>query len=95
MTIAGRIRQLRTKYNLNITEASIQFNMDKSTWSRIESGKAKPSLQLVETICQEWHVNADYLLFGEKESENLLDLSGLTLSQIHSIKVIVEGLRRS
>lgn len=93
MTIANRIRKLREKHNLNITEASIHFNMDKSTWSRIESGKVKPSLQLVETICREWHVSADYLLFGERDTENQVDLSGLPYSQIHAIKVVLDGLR--
>lgn len=78
-----------------MTEASIKFNMDKSTWSRIESGDREPSVQVLKAICEEWHVSADYLLFGKEARENQVDLDGLSFSQINAVKVIVDGLRRS
>lgn len=94
MTIAGRIRILRQQHNLNQTEASIMFDLDNSIWSRIERGERTPSLQFIMQICEEWHVSADYLLFGETDPENQVDLNGLSLSQIHAVKEIVDGLRR-
>lgn len=95
MTTAGRIRKLREKYHYSITKASIEFNMDKSTWSRIERGEREPSVQLLKAICKKWHVRADYLLFGETEAENQVDLDGLSFSHINAIKAIVDGLRHS
>lgn len=95
MTIQERIKELRCKNRLTQEGAALKFHTNKSTWSRIESGERAPSLQLVEQICQEWHVSADYLLFGEKDTENQVDLSGLSFSQIHIVKELVNDLRCS
>ena len=86
MTIQERIKELRCKNRLTQEGAALKFHTNKSTWSRIESG---------EQICQEWHVSADYLLFGEKDTENQVDLSGLSFFQIHMVKELVNDLRRS
>lgn len=94
MTMAERIKTLRKKHNLNQTGAAMIFHIDKTSWSRIESEQREPSIQLVKAICKEWHVSADYLLFGETDPENEVDLNGLSLSQIHAVKEIVDGLRR-
>lgn len=95
MTIQERIKELRCKNRLTQEGAALKFHTNKSTWSRIESGERAPSLQLVEQICQEWHVSADYLLFGEKDTENQVDLSGLSFSKIHMVKELVNSLRCS
>jgi len=94
-TVANRIRELRQKHNLNQTEAAMKFHMDKSTWNRIESGERGPALPFIMQICEEWHVSADYLLFGERNLENQVDLNGLPPSQIHAVKELVDGLRHS
>lgn len=94
-TIQGRIKELRKNRNLSQKRAALIFHVDTSQWSRFESGYRAIPLQLVEEICQVWHVSADYLLFGERDTENQIDLSGLSLSQIHAVKVIVDGLRHS
>lgn len=94
-TTGERLKKLRLENNLNQEGAAMTFHMDKSTWSRIESGRREPSIRLIEQVCQKWHVSADYLLFGEKNSENCVDLEGLTFAQIAAVKEIVKGLRRS
>lgn len=94
MTIQTRIRALRKKNNLTQEGAAMKFHTNKSTWCRIENGDREPSLQLVEQICREWHMSADYLLFGEKDTENQVDLSGLSFTQIHVVKEIVNSFRR-
>lgn len=94
-TIQERIKALRKKNGLTQDGAAMRFHTNKSTWSRIESGEREPSLQLVEQICKEWHVSADYLLFGENDTKNQVDLSGLTYPQRVAIKEVVNGLRRS
>lgn len=94
-TICERIKELRKKNRLTQDRAALKFLTNKSTWSRIESGEREPSLQLVELICREWHISADYLLFGEGSTENRVDLSGLTFSQKAAIKEIVNGLCHS
>lgn len=94
-TIQGRIKELRKQRKLTQDGAAFMFSVDKSTWSRIESGHREPSIQLIAQICRKWNISSDYLLFGENNNESQLDLNGLTFLQISAIQEIVKGLRRS
>lgn len=93
MTIQERIKELRCKNRLTQEGAALKFHTNKSTWSRIENGERDPSLQLVEQICKEWHISADYLLFGKQSNENQVDLNGFTFSQIAAIKSLLDSFR--
>lgn len=93
--INERIKELRKQNKLTQDRAAQKFLMDKSTWSRIENGYREPSVQLIKKICLEWNTSADYLLFGEKNTENQVDINGLTYYQIHLIKEVIDAIRHS
>ncbi len=86
---------MRIRNRLNQTGASLLFHVDVSTWSRIEGGKREPSFQLVEQICGEWHVSADYLLFGKEDNKDQVNLNGLTFRQIQVVKSLIDSYRES
>ncbi len=92
--IAARIKELRNERGLSQQKVSMDYHVSKSTWSNYERGTRKITLELIAYICEAWGVSADYLLFGETNRENYIDLSGLSPSHIHDIKEIVNGLRR-
>lgn len=94
-TIHERIKELRKKKGLSQSQAAEMFDISESAWSRIEHGKRGLSAILLADICEKWHVSADYILLGERDTEKQLDISGLTASQIFAIKVFVEGIRRT
>ncbi len=94
-SIGERIRELRKEHRLSLDGAALKFHVDKSTWSRIETGKREPPVQFIIQLCKEWHVSADYLLFDKKENENQVDLNGFTFSQIAAVKTLLDTFRRS
>lgn len=92
-TIGERISKLREKNYLKQVGAALLFHKSVSSWSRIESGEYSPDVELIKQICDKWHVTADYLLFGKKSPDNVIDLTGLPAPQIQAIRTLVEGLR--
>lgn len=65
------IRNLRTKNNLSSKELSKILNISESSVSLYESGKRKPSLDLLIKIADYFSVSTDYLLgISDKENEN-------------------------
>lgn len=94
-TIGKRIKELREKRGWNQTTAAVQLLVSTSVLSRIESGKRELTLFMLIQVCEVFHVSADYVLYGEKDTENQIDLNGLPFAQINAIKEIVNGLRRT
>ena len=94
-TMRGRIKELREERGWNQTVAARQLLVSASVLNRIESGEREPTLPMLKQICEVFHVSADYVLYGEKDTENQIDLNGLPFAQINAIKEIVNGLRRS
>lgn len=94
-TIYERIRELRKKRGLSQSQAAEMFNFSEPAWSRIERGKRGLSAILLANICEKWHVSADYILFGERDTEKQIDISDLTASQITAIKAIMKSFRQT
>ena len=62
-----RIRKIRTSMGLNMEQFSNCLGISASTVSLLESGKRKPSFQLIKSMCREFHVNEEWLTNGEGE----------------------------
>jgi len=62
-----RIRKIRTSMGLNMEQFSNCLGISASTVSLLESGKRKPSFQLIKSMCREFHVNEEWLTKGEGE----------------------------
>jgi transcriptional regulator with XRE-family HTH domain len=60
-----RIRELRKKHKIKITELSRKTGISKAMISEIETGKHKPSPNLMFALIKLFNVNVNWLLTGE------------------------------
>ena len=60
-----RIRQLRMTQGYTQEEVAEQLNMDRSYYSRLESGKRGCSVDMLVHLSTLFNVSLDYLVFGE------------------------------
>lgn len=61
----ARIRQLRTKSGLTQEKVAESLNIDRSFYSRIESGKKGCSVDLFIELSELFQVSLDYLVLGK------------------------------
>ena len=52
MNLGARIKEIRLKKNLTQNDLAIQCNFEKASMSRIESGKANPTIKTLLRISQ-------------------------------------------
>lgn len=64
MTIGKRIQQLRTDHKENQGELAQKIGKKQSNISKIERDEVKPTLDIIEMLCDHYNVSADYLIFG-------------------------------
>lgn len=60
--VGSRLRRVREQRGLLLTEAATLTGMSKSTLSRLETGKRKPSLELLLPLAQAYRVPLDDLV---------------------------------
>jgi transcriptional regulator with XRE-family HTH domain len=60
--VGPRLKQLRAKRNVTLTELAAATGISKSTLSRLESGQRKPSLELLLPIAQAHRIPLDELV---------------------------------
>lgn len=95
-TIGERIRALRKSRGLSQKVLSDFLSTDKSSVSRWENDELTPNPDMIAAIAEKFEVTPYYLMFGHNNdaAANLIDLNGLTFSQIALIKQLVEELRK-
>jgi transcriptional regulator with XRE-family HTH domain len=60
--VGPRLRRLRTRRGVTLTELAAQTGISKSTLSRLESGQRKPSLELLLPLARAHHLPLDELV---------------------------------
>lgn len=60
--IAERLRRLRLDNDLTQAEVAQRIGVTQQTYSRYESGAAKPDSDVIVRLCELYGVAADYLL---------------------------------
>ena len=78
MTQGERVKAIRKCLNLTLEKFGEKLGVTKTTISRIEKGINGLTDQMTKSICREYHVNYDYLIYGDGEMfdnlpETLLD----------------------
>lgn len=61
-TYSNRIRELRLAKSLNQEQLAEKIGLTKQAISQYERGDRKPSLDVIEALCDFFNVSADYLL---------------------------------
>lgn len=67
MTINERLREVRKFYKLTSETFGSRLGVGKAAISKIENGKCGLTEQMKRTICREFNVNYDWLVYGEGE----------------------------
>lgn len=65
MTTHGeRIKQLRTSLNLTLEKFGERVGVGKTAISKLEKNENRLSDQMIKSICREFNVNYDWLVYG-------------------------------
>lgn len=65
MTQGERIKEIRKTLDLTLDKFGEKLGVTKQTVSRIENGVNNVTDQMARSICREYNVNYDYLMYGE------------------------------
>ena len=65
MTQGERVREVRKSLNMTLDKFGEKLGVKKAAISAIENGNRNITEQMVKSICREYNVNYDYLMYGE------------------------------
>lgn len=96
------LRQMRINKGLTMKQLGEMTDVSESQIGMIETGKRKPSFELLLKLCEVFDCSIDDLVYGKKipitESdglkENMIDLSVLTEDQRKAIQDIISMNQR-
>lgn len=75
--LGERIREIRKRNQMSQIEFSNQIGVSQGTLSELEQNKYNPSLETILAIIKVFNINATWLLFGDKASEDgIIEISG-------------------
>lgn len=95
--LGKRIAKRRKQNKIKQTTLATQIGISNNYLSSIESGKEKPSLEIVVKICNALKVTPDYLIMGTMYSNNVPQniIQGLRLcssTDLGLLSIIVEAM---
>lgn len=67
MTQGERVKELRTALSLTLEKFGDRVGVTKVAISNIEKGNRNLTEQMIKSICREFNVNYDWLVYGEGE----------------------------
>ncbi len=67
--LSNVIRQLREKAGLTQSEMARFLEIDRTTYTKYESGKSRPDTNMLQKIAEKFEVSTDYLLGRSNEKE--------------------------
>ena len=71
--VGPRLRRLRTRRGVTLTQLAAETGISKSTLSRLESGQRKPSLELLFPLAQAHQVPLEELVGAASVRAMLVD----------------------
>ena len=86
-----RIKELRISLGLNQVEFGKTLNVTKQSVCNWENGNIQPSIDMLTKIAVRYSVRTDYLL--GLDNERVIDVSGLTDTQIAHIQNIIRDIK--
>lgn len=91
MNFGEKLKKLRTGQNLTQQQLATRLGVQKSVVSYYESGERSPSTDVLIKLASVFHTTVDYLL--DVKRERVIDVSGLSESDIAAITSVVEALK--
>lgn len=65
MTQGERVKEIRTSLSLTLEKFGEKLGVGKTAISKIEKNERSLTDQMTRSICREYNVNYDYLIYGE------------------------------
>lgn len=93
MEFGELLRNLRKKAGMTQQELAEKANVSKSVISFYEHKDRAPSPEVLKRFAEIFGVSTDFLLGVERNTSNMLDVSGLTESEIAALQTIVEAMK--
>lgn len=95
-TYSNRIRELRKNKSLSQEQLADKLGVTKQAVSQMERGARKPSVTMLEALCDFFNVSTDYLLGKEDVTIRIVDGDGIRKldsvnSEIDRIAKIIRG----
>ncbi|MNC04803.1 Antitoxin PezA [compost metagenome] len=90
-TIGTNIKRLRKLHDLNQTEFANRIGVSQGSLSDLESGKSKPAIETVISICSVFACSYEWLLTGNEKYST----DGELTPTITEIVQIVRGISHS
>ncbi|MCI8388115.1 MAG: helix-turn-helix transcriptional regulator [Clostridiales bacterium] len=88
-----KIKELRLSFNLSQVELGKQLGVSKQCISNWENDNIQPSVDMLIRIARFFNVSCDYLL--DFDNKQLVDVAGLTDSEIAHIKLLIKDLQNT
>ena len=89
--MSEKIRQLRRYFNLSQVDLAAKLGVTKQCVSNWENDNILPSIDMLIKLAKFFNVSTDYLL--GLSSSNVIDVSGLSDTEIAHIKLIVNDFK--
>ena len=89
--MSEKIRQLRRNFNLSQVDLAAKLGVTKQCVSNWENDNILPSIDMLVKLAKFFNVSTDYLL--GLSSSNVIDVSGLSDTEIAHIKLIVNDFK--
>lgn len=67
MTQGERVKEIRKALGLTLEKFGERLGVGKTAISKIEKGERNLTDQMAKSICREYNVNYDYLVYGDGE----------------------------
>ena len=89
--MSEKIRNLRKNFNISQVELATRLGVTKQCVSNWENDNILPSVDMLVKIAKYFNVSTDYLL--GLDSANVIDVSGLSTTEIAHIKLFIQDLK--
>ena len=89
--LSQRIHELRTARGISQVKLGEILGVSKQSVSNWENDNILPSVEMLIKLAKFFNVSTDYLL--GLDSDNVIDVTGLTNSEIAHIKLLVDDLK--
>lgn len=86
-----KLKTLRVNRKLTQAQLATQLGLTKSVISAYENDIRMPSYEVLLSLARFFHVSTDFLL--GVENKNLVDLSGLSDSEIKAIIKLIDAMK--
>lgn len=90
--LGNRIKSLRESYQISQVTLARELHISKQSVSNWENENILPSIEMLTKIAVYFSVTTDYLL-GLSNNRQLLDVSGLSESEIAHLQLIIQDIR--